>query len=395
MHALTLTLLLAAPTLVRVEVRTLGGEQHTGVMESLSAETLRLGGEAGVELPVSSLHELRVTSTEREQPRPTQEAEIIVQLHDGSRLGATAFSASRRTVQLTSRSLGETKLPRVAVKSVRLQSLDSSITDAWMELADRETDKDLLVRRKGDLLDYIDGVVGTIDNKSVSLLLDDAPIPVPRERVFGIVYAAEGRTLRAPLCRIDLWNGDRIAPSSLRFSGDAFTLTLAGDATGELLASAVERIDFSLGKIRYLGDEEPDDVRYPTDHPRYDPFAWALRRNCNSAGRPLRVGGQSYDRGLWIHSGTTLRYRLGRQYRWFRAIMDMDEDIGDYCDPSVGVVIRGDGRVLLQEELKWSDEPRPLELDVAGVRDLEIDVLSHDPEGVCEHLDLAEARVIK
>ncbi len=394
MYSAPLLILLAALTASPVEVRTLDGEARTGELTGLDNESLTLDADDGTHrLPVQDLQEVRLQPL-REAATSTQEAAALVRLRDSSRVSAETITATRRQLRITNAELGELALPRNLVVSLRLSPLDSRVVGQWNSLLERAHDRDLVVVRKGDLLDYVDGVVGTITDSSVNLLIEDSPIEIPRERVFGVIYATDAAS-PATSCRLDLTNGDSLAGQSLTLADAGFQLQLTDGTPLTLPHDLVARIDYSLGKIRYLGDAEPDAVTYPTAVPAYNDYAWAVRRNRNSAGRPLLVGGTAYDRGLWIHSGTTVRYRLGREYRQFRAIMDMDEDIGSDCDPSIGVIIRGDDRVLLQTDLKWNDEAQPIDLDVSGVRDLVIEVTSTDPAGACEHLDLAEARVIR
>ena len=62
---------------------------------------------------------------------------------------------------------------------------------------------------------------------------------------------------------------------------------------------------------------------------------------------------------------------------------------------NVHVVISGDGKTLLESDVRGSDQPQNLDLDVAGVRDLEILVDFGGDLDIADHLDLADAKVIK
>ena len=66
--------------------------------------------------------------------------------------------------------------------------------------------------------------------------------------------------------------------------------------------------------------------------------------------------------------------------------------------PSIGFVyveIKGNGRTLYSGNVRSSDRPVELNLDVRGVRDLDILVDFGDNLEICDHLDLCEARLIK
>jgi hypothetical protein len=62
---------------------------------------------------------------------------------------------------------------------------------------------------------------------------------------------------------------------------------------------------------------------------------------------------------------------------------------------NVRVLISGDSKALFDGVVKGTDAPRPLDLDVRGVRDLEILVDYGAELSIGDHLDLADARLLK
>lgn len=377
------------------DVSTLDGQRLTGELQSISAKevVVQVDGESRT-IPVSNLQEVRPKRDEGQaSPLTVGVSPITVTLHDGSLLLPSEFSATSRQATVTSSLLGQLQVPKGNVAHVRFARMDQSLAPAWQALLEREHRNDLVIVRKGEALDHVEGVVGTIDAAKVNLLLDGNTIPIPRNRVFGVIYAKTGAAVR-PLCSFDLTDGQQLAAAAAQLEGETFTVEMTSGEKITVPAEDVRRIDFSLGKIRSLADLEPTSVEYPADLLPQLARVWQYRRGQNSRGAPLLLGGQTYDDGLWIHSGTKLRYRLGREYRRLNGLMGIDEDIGE-CMPEVGVIIRGDGRELLNTKLSRGDDPHALDLDVAGIRELEIEVVSTDPDGVCEHLDLVEARLIK
>jgi hypothetical protein len=117
------------------------------------------------------------------------------------------------------------------------------------------------------------------------------------------------------------------------------------------------------------------------------------RRDRSLDGKPLSLGGKTYARGLAIHSKTTLRYRIAGEFTRLKAVMGIDDSV---CRQyGVRVVISGDGKALFEGDVRGTDAPRPLDLDVAGVRDLEILVDFGGDLDSCDHLDLADAKLLK
>lgn len=110
------------------------------------------------------------------------------------------------------------------------------------------------------------------------------------------------------------------------------------------------------------------------------------------------MGTRSFARGLCIRPQTSLRYRLGGEYRRLQAIVGIDESVKDGngdCD----LTITGDGKQLVKLRVTSRDMARPIDLDVADIVMLEItvgfggDATTNVDLG--DNLDLADAKLIK
>jgi hypothetical protein len=122
--------------------------------------------------------------------------------------------------------------------------------------------------------------------------------------------------------------------------------------------------------------------------------AWyAPRQDQNLQSGPLQIDGKRYAKGLAMHSRTELVYRLADRYRRFVAVVGID----DTARPrgNVRLVISGDDRVLFEAVVAGTDVPKPIELDMTGVRRLSILADFGDDLDVGDHLDLCEARLLK
>jgi hypothetical protein len=389
------TLVAAAPN---VEVTLLDGQGRRGTLASLSGTELTLrAGEETVTYAAADLLELRFTGAVAEDTLE-QQRRFEVRLVDGTLLRCTAFTSTPRTATLTTDVVGQLELPLAQIRSVRLGELDSKVRDAWDELRARETRNDLLVVRKGNALDFVGGVAADVTEQSVKMLVNDRDVPVPRERVFGIVYPRPAPASERAVCELALDSGDRLRLTGITLTADEASATLVAGPLVTVPAARIRAVDFGLGRVKYLADM--------SETADYEPVGLItsedvqkLRKNSNSLGGPLKVGRATYARGLWLHSGTVLKYRLNREYRRLQGIVGMERS-SDSCArlaPAVHVTILGDGKSLLEGDFTWAGEPQPMDLDVAGIRDLEIRVQPVNKEtlGACEHLAIAEARAVK
>lgn len=387
MNLMALLMLFATAT-PPVEVSTLGGEQHVGSLERLTVEEVVLKTPQGsVSIPGKDLLSIRIPSSAA--PSVTG-ASIDVRLTDGTKLRASTLTSTTKQLNLSQPLLGSITLPLTSVQSIRFAPADPKVDPAWNQLLDRQAKKDQVAIRKNDVLDHLDGVIGSLDDTMLNFQLDGDNIPVKRERVFGLIYSKRESTTSKATAFLELSSGDRVAARSVLLDADLWKVKLASGSEMSVPFAAVQSVDFSVGKIAYLSNMEPRDIKYT---PYFD-FVWEYRRDRSFDGHPISVGKKSYAKGLAIHSKTVIKYRIGGDYRRFQAVMGIDDDV--LVRSNVDVIIKGDNRVLFSSSVRLKDPPQFLDLDVGGVVELEITVdYGEDQLDIADRLHLADAKVIK
>ena len=383
-----------------VEVATLKGESYVGAIEKLNGEEVSLKTPSGNRtIPAAELLSVRVPATG--VAPANAEAAAEVRLVDGSRLRVTGFVTDAASATVEHPQLGALKLPLSVVQSVRFAVADAKVDAAWNQFLDKTPKKDQVAVRKGDVLDHLDGVIGSLDGASLKFQLDGDEIPVKRERIFGLIYAKRENLVNKALSAVDLVSGDRLAARSVSFEQETWKVKLASGTEVSVPQAQVATIDFSLGKIAYLSNLEPRDVQYT---PFFD-FMFEYRKDRMVHGGPLSVGNKTYAKGLGIHSRTLLKYRIGGDYRRFQTIMGIDDSLRVGGD--VDVVIKGDGRTLFKGPVSIHERgetgaterklmpPVKLDLDVTGIVELEILVDFAEQNEVGDCLNLADAKLVK
>lgn len=391
MPAWNLIMLAAFAGLPAAELQTLKGDAHQGQLVELTATNVVLrNGDTNVKLPIAEVLEIRLPESKSSELPLAGGARVA--LRDGTQLLGTRYSVAGNQATLETAHYGRLSLPLNAVASVRFGAPSQKLDAAWDGLVQRDAKKDLLVIKKGDVLDQLAGVVGNIDaapNAKVKLLLDGDEIPVNLEKVYGIIYARPAASAAKGTCQIAMSNSDQLQVQQITWNGTALQAKLVAGPEITLPLERVRALDFSSGKVRYLSQLEPREVKYV---PFFD-ITWTYHRDRNLDGGPLRLGGKTYRRGLALHSRTLLRYRIGGEYGRFQAVMGIDEVVDRQGD--VHVVISGDGKVLHESDVRGVDPPKPLDLDVTGVRDLDILVDFGGDLDIADHLDLADAKLVK
>lgn len=385
-----------------VEVSTLSGAAATGELKQLSATELVIV-QAGKDrtIPLSDLLEVKL-KTDSAGTAPA--GSVRVRLADGTILTCQDVAIADKIATLTTAVYGTVTVPSESLLSIRLTPADAALTGKWDELLRRTIKRDLLVMpkdapaggEKRKVLDFLDGSIAGVDKKQVNFLLDGTAIPIPRERLYGLVFAKRKASTAKPICETTLAGGDRMAAKAVAFAGaGTVKITLLSGGTVDVPVDRLRMLDFSLGKVRYLSRMEPREVKYT---PYFD-LVWKYHRDRNRRGSPLRLGDKTFQRGLWIHSKTYLRYRLSGEYRRFKAVMGIDHEVaakGGDVHVVISVIKIGDQRkVLLETDVRGTDKPRELDLDVTGARELEILVDFGKNLDIADHLDLGDARVLK
>ena len=115
--------------------------------------------------------------------------------------------------------------------------------------------------------------------------------------------------------------------------------------------------------MTYLSDLEPSRVEETPFFGRRLPW----RRDVNLLGEPLKMDGQTFERGLAVHSRCILTYDLDGQYATFEALVGFDD--AAQGKGRVDCRVFADGKELYANpDLRADGPPVALSLPVAGGR---------------------------
>lgn len=378
------------------EVQTLDGQTLIGPLAELTADRLGLDAADGrVTLETERL--LSISSKQKPVPAPYA-PRVAIELTDGSSILGRQYvvQGTRARITLSDGEVLET--PTSIVRTVRLQQESGAESAEWARLVNMKVDSDLLVVRKDESIDYHKGVLHDVTADAVRFDLDGELLAVKRSKVYGFAYRHVAETELPPtVCRITDAAGSQWSARSLGLSAKLEWTTPAGLSVAQS-ADKIVQIDFSGGKIVYLSDLKPESVRWTPYFGAGKPLAavaqfYAPRYDRNFDSGPLQLGGTQYRKGLALHSRTEIVYRLPGPFSRFRAIAGIDDAVRP--GGKVRLVLRGDGRQLLEAALLGSDAPRLVDLDLTGIRRLTIVVDFGDSLSTGDSLLLCNARLSK
>ncbi|VAX36829.1 hypothetical protein MNBD_PLANCTO02-3375 [hydrothermal vent metagenome] len=381
-------LIATATALPQAKVETLSGQTHIGQIQELGNEHLLLNVSGkSLKLPTKKILSL---STKQEKVQ-VQSAPFTTTLLDGTRLKGNQITTAKRKINLVSPIFGEIVLPLEKIHFIQLKKSEGTDAATWEKLTIRELKQDIIVTKKNDRLDHFRGVIGNIGEKTVQFILNGKMISVKRKKVFGLIYArGSGSRSAREICNVSLLNGELIKLKKINLTEKGLESTLLSGIDIIIPFNQIKLMDFSLGKLLYLSQTEPREKEFTS----FLGYEYSFRNNKNDAGQALKLD-KTYSRGLWIHSKTELTYRISRKYRRFQAIIGIDRNLTNYRQGHVRLIIRGDNKVLFDQDVKGTDKPKAIDLSVEDVLDLTI-LVDFGPNGDhCDHLDLINAKVLK
>jgi NPCBM/NEW2 domain len=410
---LSLTALAAPPD---VTVRLLEGDSVNGRLTALSAVKLTLENTAGrhdfdtaklmwLELPVL--------------PTP-KAATIWIDLLDGSRLNAVAYSVTEGKARIDLATGQAIEIPTRAIHTARFHQQTPELTAQWREITSSMVTYDLVVIRKTSMrtveqgeneprtvteqsLDQLEGSLLDVSADSVSFLLDGDKVPIRREKLEGLVYYHPAkREFSPPLARLIDTAGSSWFVREVELAGADLKAKTSGGVPLTIPATSIAKLDFSIGNIAFLSDLEADSgIGDPPVSLQPAGMTYKFGRVFQMrSGPPLgadgfRIAGRRYENGLSLHSPAKLVYRVPEGFRWFHAVAGVDDSV--ISPGSFNFVVLADGKELARHAFSGEQKRQaiPLSLDIKGVRRLSIVLETADGQDIGDQLDLCEARFTK
>lgn len=290
----------------------------------------------------------------------------------------------------------ELKIPLADVRGVWLgddksehrKTFDEKLKHAgatdWALLIGRENDKEVA---------SVEGSIqGIEDDKLVFQVADDARKKVAMKRVLGLVMAAHPVAPRGEIFSqtFELASGDKISGQLAGVKPDVLDIHTLWGTDVQLPRGEVRSITCRGGRATYLSDLEPVSV----DEVSYFGHRQLYHRDKGLAGGPLVLHGMTYRKGLAVHSRCVLTYPLDGRYELFQARLGFEE--GAPIGGSIACRVLADDReVYANPAFRLDAQPVSLKLELAGAKQLVLEVDFGETEDVGDRIVWAAARVVR
>ncbi|MFQ5730395.1 MAG: NPCBM/NEW2 domain-containing protein [Planctomycetaceae bacterium] len=245
----------------------------------------------------------------------------------------------------------------------------------------------LLVTIRGKLR-IVRGLIESMNDRSAAITIDNRQVTIPRKDLHGIVFAYVKRPLKeVGLARVHLTDGSVLPGRIVRVERPTGPLKLRLLDGGELSVGwpNVSRIEFKSKRLQYVSDLKPADVA--------EQAIVALQRRWRKdrcvTGKPLRLGGRTYEKGLGVHSRSRLTFAADGKYETFTATIGLDDASGRKGDCLF--VVTADGRELLRKRMKGRDQPVVVKVNIRGMKRVSLVVEPGRNLDIADHANWCDA----
>lgn len=171
--------------------------------------------------------------------------------------------------------------------------------------------------------DTLSGTLVSVDQANVTLDDSGRPVTAPRDRVVAITLTSElakAATPRGPFAHTVLTSGARVTMTDASVQDGRLVGKSTFGATVRVLLGDVVSLSIRNGPAVLLGELEPTQYEHTPYLGTRVPYAI----NRSTASMPLRVGTETFDRGIGLHSQSRLTYHLPTGANRFESWLGLD-----------------------------------------------------------------------
>lgn len=324
-------------------------------------------------------------SAERTEASSSTPPVMRIELVGGSRVAATQVTSEGNEATLVTREQEPLKAPLKELKSIRFKASSPATDPQWLGMLDSPRTADVLVvRRAGDSLDEVQGIVKSITAAVVTIDLDGDEVSAPIEKLEGVLFANATSSAEVGGLLVEDTQGSRWRVTSIASPRDGFvSLALGRSLKHEIRLDQLNRLE-STGSVQFLALEAPAEKAYvPTTK---------LGLNASLADQWLGANVDGND--LVMQSESHVEYRLGGEYSMLRGSAQFDQvvKVGGKC----AMRILLDGKVVWDQVFDIEDpSARGYELPLGSARRLRFEVKTAGDGDLGDTLRIRQPRLVK
>lgn len=227
------------------------------------------------------------------------------------------------------------------------------------------TEDDAIVFTNGDTLR---GFVMGVSSDGVLIETPSGETKIPLRLVRTIYFAvAEPKPIAPPYMRLTLRQSGQLTVTDIEWSADIARIRLRDQRELTLEADRIVRAEVAGGRWEWLSNHQP--LSY--QHTPMLSLDWPFVVDRNVLGKPMVVAGKRIEKGIGVHSRSSLVYDLRGEYVEFVTDFGIDDDSGSYANVSVFILVDGTRR-FGKDNVRRGTRHSPVRLDVKKAQRLEL-----------------------
>lgn len=263
----------------------------------------------------------------------------------------------------------------------------------WAELANKTRNRDLIVNRKGDILN---GSLTLINESGMQVKDGSKTITIDRESVTSLLLNTDLARIRKPKGKyylVRLSDGTRLTCTQIVVNSGKFSVKMLSNDLLEGPAELVSAVRVEQGPAIALSDLKPSKQNYQT----FDGETRNFKLDANSYGNAIRLrfpqGEARYSRGLGLPGGSSITYELAGKYKRLQTTVGLDSRDGRRGELILKIFV-DDKLIELPKQGRIDQQPFDLSIDLTSRKTLTISVIRDKHPGVQEALNLADAWLV-
>lgn len=376
-----------------VTLMTIEGHARTAALQTISHESLQISGEPPNLWSWPDVVWLRFGD---DSAVPDEPRDSAVWLANGDRFVVEVVQVNDEQLTANWRRFPEWPPLALPLESVRGAALRLSHlrerrdeTAAWI-LNRKETCDELRLLNS----DRVTGEFRHWREGQIALHAAGSDVPLPTNDVRELAFNPEWVALPTTqeLCwLVSLSDGSRftLLASNSRFENNVLQAVHVTGSRWDIPLEAISDLRVLRGKAVFLSD-------LASSAEEHTPFLadgrrWKTQRDRSVAGRPLRLLGREFPKGIGMHSRSSITFDLRGQFRVFHAVVGLDDETRGRGTALCSVAV--DGRRVLEWMELSRDKPAvrlPI-LNVTQANQLTLQVDFGQLGDSQDHVDWADA----
>ncbi|MFT7633339.1 MAG: hypothetical protein ACI87E_004394 [Mariniblastus sp.] len=368
-------------------IQLIGGKSLSAEIKSVDLEGLVSGDTIPEGLSIQEV--LSYTTGRKSVPVTSNPVSLF--LNGGGLLKITSPNIANEKVTFKS-DAGAAELSLESVRAIVWKT--SLLVESTLQEPSSEFDTVIVETSNGDR--SVSGILEAIDEEFLHVNYKGESRKIGLPKIKAVIAADLGLTPpRGAIATLQLVDGGQATGLIREIADGEIEIVIPGGSSLRFKMSNVVRFSITSDRLLYLSDSSPIDVE--------EKAVFTVQRNWKRdrsvMNNPLRIrvpGNDQpaqYAKGLGVQAASRLVFANTNEFDRFSAVVGIDAETKGRGDCKM--VVRGDGIELWSSRVRGSDKPQEINVNIAGMREVELTVYPGKDFDLGDHADWANARFLK